>query len=76
MQRHVGITSYRMEGKIYSVFKLLFFPAIRASGSSSSQYRHDENQFESFNSTLKVLFWSVFDPGQPGVVGCSRGIAR
>ena len=48
----------------------------RASGSSKTVYKHDENKFETFNSTLKVLFWSVFDPGQPGVVGCSRGIAR
>ncbi len=34
------------------------------------------NRFYSFSESLRVLFWSVFDPGHPEVVGCSEGISR
>ena len=34
------------------------------------------NRFVTLPSTFKTLFWSLFDPGQPDVVGCSQGFVR
>ncbi len=34
------------------------------------------NRFYSFRESLRVLFWSLYDPGHPEVVGCSEGISR
>jgi len=36
----------------------------------------ESNRFRGFVATLAVLFWSIFDPGHPEVVGCSEGVAR
>ncbi|XP_059092149.1 short transient receptor potential channel 5-like [Tigriopus californicus] len=35
-----------------------------------------ENQFRTMSKSMKTLFWSVFDPGHPEVVGCSIGVTR
>jgi len=34
------------------------------------------NQFRDFNTTLLAVFWSLFDPGHPEVVGCMDGVPR
>eukprot|EP00095_Tigriopus_kingsejongensis_P004592 maker-scaffold416_size178335-snap-gene-0.25 protein:Tk04592 transcript:maker-scaffold416_size178335-snap-gene-0.25-mRNA-1 annotation:"short transient receptor potential channel 5-like" len=48
------------------------FDGVQESGSSETS----DNQFRTMRSSLKTLFWSVFDPGHPEVVGCSTGITR
>jgi len=36
----------------------------------------EHNRFRHFVGTAAVLFWSIFDPGHPEVVGCTEGAAR
>eukprot|EP00094_Tigriopus_californicus_P013728 TCALIF_13284-PA protein Name:"Similar to TRPC1 Short transient receptor potential channel 1 (Oryctolagus cuniculus)" AED:0.23 eAED:0.23 QI:0/0.5/0.33/0.66/0/0/3/161/803 len=35
-----------------------------------------KNEFFRLNSTSKALFWAIFQPGNPDLVGCSDGISR
>ena len=34
----------------------------------------EDNQFKDISNTLKVVFWSLFEPGHPEVVGCADGV--
>lgn len=36
----------------------------------------EQSQFLTFRSSVKTLFWSLFDPGHPEVIGCTEGIPR
>lgn len=36
----------------------------------------EQSQFLTFRSSIKTLFWSLFDPGHPEVIGCTEGIPR
>ena len=46
------------------------------SGTLFQDLEEEKNRFFSFGETLSVLFWAIFDPGHPEVVGCTEGISR
>ena len=45
-------------------------------GRDFGQLEDVRNRFLFPSLALKTLFWSLFDPGHPGVVGCTEGMSR
>ena len=48
----------------------------RKGSSIDEEDDEDSHRFLTLTDTFKTLFWSIFDPGQPSVVGCATGVTR
>lgn len=51
-------------------------PAIQSILNILNSLPNMRNVFHSLNSTSKALFWAIFEPGNPDLVGCSEGVSR